>query len=283
MNLCVHDEQAPSLAMAGLGNAGLLGMGMPATTQWETHLSDSGRPYYFNVLTNQSTWEAPPEVLMNLMMSMGAAGMGTGLTQATVGSGPRGPHAGLVNGQHPIRPGEPDCSFYLKSGSCKFGEGCKFNHPPEKVTQMLATATVGPPAGLVNGLYPIRPGQPDCSFFMNSGACKYGETCKFNHPPEKAGSAPTGLVNGKHPIRPGVADCSFFVKQGDCKFGEGCKFNHPPEKASAAMAAGVGVSIQPLQVRTQVHFFHHVHVLVLVPVAAYAVHVLLVLLSALFY
>ena len=30
-------------------------------------------------------------------------------------------------------PGEPDCHFFLKTGNCKFGEGCRFNHPPEKV------------------------------------------------------------------------------------------------------------------------------------------------------
>ena len=28
-----------------------------------------------------------------------------------------------------LRPGEPDCPFYVKTGSCKFGKTCKFNHP----------------------------------------------------------------------------------------------------------------------------------------------------------
>ena len=32
-----------------------------------------------------------------------------------------------------MRPGAQNCSFYMASGLCKFGEGCKFNHPPEKV------------------------------------------------------------------------------------------------------------------------------------------------------
>ena len=32
-----------------------------------------------------------------------------------------------------VRPGASNCSFYMASGLCKFGEGCKFNHPPEKV------------------------------------------------------------------------------------------------------------------------------------------------------
>ena len=31
--------------------------------------------------------------------------------------------------EFPLRPGEADCAFYLKTGRCKFGERCVFNHP----------------------------------------------------------------------------------------------------------------------------------------------------------
>ena len=31
-------------------------------------------------------------------------------------------------------------------------------------------------------IYPQRPGQKDCAFYMSTGTCKYGETCKFDHP-----------------------------------------------------------------------------------------------------
>lgn len=31
-------------------------------------------------------------------------------------------------------------------------------------------------------LYPLRPGAEDCSFYMKTGSCKFGSTCKFNHP-----------------------------------------------------------------------------------------------------
>ena len=41
------------------------------------------------------------------------------------------PQSGFAGGLHPIRPGEPDCSFYVKTGDCKYGKTCKFNHPPE--------------------------------------------------------------------------------------------------------------------------------------------------------
>lgn len=31
-------------------------------------------------------------------------------------------------------------------------------------------------------LYPVRPGAEDCAFYMKTGSCKFGSTCKFNHP-----------------------------------------------------------------------------------------------------
>ncbi|GJN13264.1 hypothetical protein PR202_ga31616 [Eleusine coracana subsp. coracana] len=34
--------------------------------------------------------------------------------------------------RYPQRPGEPDCSYYVKFGTCRFGTKCKFNHPARK-------------------------------------------------------------------------------------------------------------------------------------------------------
>lgn len=31
--------------------------------------------------------------------------------------------------QYPLRPEAEDCAFYLKTGTCKFGFNCRFNHP----------------------------------------------------------------------------------------------------------------------------------------------------------
>lgn len=30
----------------------------------------------------------------------------------------------------PDRPGEPDCIYYLRTGTCSYGSQCRFNHPP---------------------------------------------------------------------------------------------------------------------------------------------------------
>ncbi len=68
----------------------------------------------------------------------GAAGPGNAALLAAAGL------AGMTN---PIRPGQPDCAFFLKTGTCKFGETCKFNHPPlgtRKPAPAVATPTIGP-------------------------------------------------------------------------------------------------------------------------------------------
>lgn len=38
----------------------------------------------------------------------------------------------MDSGQYPERPGEPDCSYYIRTGLCRFGETCRFNHPPNR-------------------------------------------------------------------------------------------------------------------------------------------------------
>lgn len=31
-------------------------------------------------------------------------------------------------------------------------------------------------------IYPQRPGEKDCAYYMMTRTCKYGDTCKFDHP-----------------------------------------------------------------------------------------------------
>ncbi|KAJ6379621.1 hypothetical protein OIU76_016295 [Salix suchowensis] len=57
-------------------------------------------------------------------------------------------------GPYPVRPGEPDCSYYIRTGLCRFGATCRFNHPPNR---KLAIA-----AARMKGEFPERIGQPEC-------------------------------------------------------------------------------------------------------------------------
>ncbi|KAF7123683.1 hypothetical protein RHSIM_Rhsim12G0171400 [Rhododendron simsii] len=80
--------------------------------------------------------------------------------------------------EFPERPGQPECSYFLKTGNCKYKSGCKFHHPKNRLPK---TAAPYSPALSDNGL-PQRPGQNICSHYNRYGICKFGPACKFDHP-----------------------------------------------------------------------------------------------------
>jgi serine/threonine-protein kinase/endoribonuclease IRE1 len=41
-------------------------------------------------------------------------------------------------------------------------------------------------AGDAAAVFPERPGEPECAFFMKTGRCKFGERCVFHHPKQAA-------------------------------------------------------------------------------------------------
>jgi hypothetical protein len=116
---------------------------------------------------------------------------------------------------YPDRPGEPDCIYYLRTGSCGYGTSCRFNHP-----------SIGQ-VGQYGGELPERVGQPDCEYFLKTGTCKYGSTCKYNHPGDRRGAEPILLNILGLPMRQEEKSCSYYMRTGSCKFGMACKFNHP--------------------------------------------------------
>ncbi|PON39308.1 Zinc finger, CCCH-type [Trema orientale] len=140
----------------------------------------------------------------------------------------------MESGTYPERPGEPDCSYYIRTGLCRFGATCRFNHPPNR---KLAIATAR-----MKGEFPERIGQPECqacimfshipsingSYFLKTGTCKFGATCKFHHPRDKAGIAGRVSLNILgYPLRPNESECAYYLRTGLCKFGNTCKFHHP--------------------------------------------------------
>ncbi|KAK6144973.1 hypothetical protein DH2020_021793 [Rehmannia glutinosa] len=153
------------------------------------------------------------------------------------------------SGPYPVREGEPDCSYYIRTGLCRFGTTCRFNHPPNR---KLAIATAR-----VKGEYPERIGQPECQYYLKTGTCKFGVTCKFHHPRDKAGSAGRVALNVLgYPLRPSVSitivhwnmsqnemECAYYMKNGLCKFGGTCKFHHP--QPSNMMVSLRGSAVYP--------------------------------------
>lgn len=62
--------------------------------------------------------------------------------------------------QFPQRPGAQPCDFHSKTGHCKFGQMCHFDHP--------APAT----APLNAHMLPLRPGRTPCGYYMRYGLCR---------------------------------------------------------------------------------------------------------------
>lgn len=40
---------------------------------------------------------------------------------------------------YPLRPEAEDCSYFIKTGNCKFGFNCKFNHPIRRKNQVISS------------------------------------------------------------------------------------------------------------------------------------------------
>jgi len=92
-------------------------------------------------------------------------------------------------------------------------------------------------------VFPEKPDQPECQYYMKTGDCKFGAVCKFHHPrvrslpPPDCVLSPMGL-----PIRPGEELCKFYSRYGICKFGANCKFDHPMATPMGVYAYGFSAS-----------------------------------------
>jgi len=124
--------------------------------------------------------------------TLAANGFGTNSTLIPlVGTGPP---TNLVNSLgYPIRPGQEACSFFSRTGVCRYAATCKWDHPEEfahlastdMAKNLLPKVEV---AGFNTSGYPIRPGAESCNFYLKNGTCKFGPSCKWDHPEGKGGS-----------------------------------------------------------------------------------------------
>jgi len=135
--------------------------------------------------------------------------------------------------QYPVRPEAEDCAFYMKTGTCKFGANCKFNHPLRRKNQTVKEKAKEREEATE------KPSLIECKYYLKTGGCKYGVACRFNHsrakssvPPVKIPMSPALELNFLGlPIRLGEKECEYFMRNGSCKFGANCKYNHPDPTA----------------------------------------------------
>ncbi|KAK7302195.1 hypothetical protein RJT34_13077 [Clitoria ternatea] len=136
--------------------------------------------------------------------------------------------------QYPLRPEAEDCAFYLKTGTCKFGFNCRFNHPVRWKNQAIKeNAEEGQDQA-------ERSSQTECKYYLRSGGCKFGKACKFSHSRGKSASPVAELNFLGLPIRLGEKECIYYMRTGSCKFGANCKFNHPDPSTGAGCDSPAG-------------------------------------------
>ncbi|KAE8780652.1 Zinc finger CCCH domain-containing protein 12 [Hordeum vulgare] len=79
-------------------------------------------------LKNQSA-NSLISILISFVCARNAEGM---WQQMTMNSG-----VTMQSGPYHVRPGEPDCTYYLRTGLCSFGMSCTFNHPQDRNTSYV--------------------------------------------------------------------------------------------------------------------------------------------------
>lgn len=73
----------------------------------------------------------------------------------------------------PMRPGARICESYLKTGHCRAGASCRWDHPEDLRVKFNSEG------------YPMRPWAPACPYYMAMGTCDYRKTCKWHHPDKR--------------------------------------------------------------------------------------------------
>uniref|UniRef100_A0A0E0F5M4 C3H1-type domain-containing protein n=1 Tax=Oryza meridionalis TaxID=40149 RepID=A0A0E0F5M4_9ORYZ len=215
---------APSAGGVGEGSSSSAAAAAAAAATIGPHVVDEGAlcfghshnaDMFYNVDTlsvKGGRTELPPRVLerhTDMGISFGAAreGLSAAATAVAVAASVIGPHSSdeeamwqmnlgeaMEAGPYPERIGEPDCSYYMRTGLCR-----------------------------MKGEYPQRIGQPECQYYLKTGTCKFGATCKFHHPREKAAMATRVQLNALgYPLRPNEKECAYYLRTGQCKFGSTC-------------------------------------------------------------
>lgn len=162
-----------------------------------------------------------------------------------------------------------DCRDYLRTGRCKYGASCKYNHPAN-----VQNGGGIKPLDPSEPLFPSRPNEPVCQYFLKHGTCKFGQACKFDHPSQHLmqmangglmnverlneqqvpqlvlnpiGTDANGMVLQFLPQRADEPDCIYFLKNGRCKYGATCRYHHPihPQQAARRMVESKPRARQP--------------------------------------
>lgn len=133
---------------------------------------------------------------------------------------------------------ERPCHYFMRFGTCKFGFTCKYKHSQSPDSD--CPLVYGPIQQQEHMDYTEKRDQRNCLYFMKFGTCKFGSTCKFQHPPSASNEFASQLAD---PIQRQVqmegstekhdqSDGLCFMKFGTCQSGSTCKYQHSLMSAS---------------------------------------------------
>ncbi|CAE8634917.1 unnamed protein product [Polarella glacialis] len=148
------------------------------------------------------------------------------------------------------------CQFFARSGWCKFGDECRYEHagatgmPTDGGSFNMSPAGMGKGKGKgKGGGMPGEKSGEACGFFLKSGWCKFGGECRHEHiagPDTPVGVIPDMAMMSGMPGQRSGEPCRMVT--GTCKWGDQCKHEHagasgmPTDGGSFNMSpAGMGM------------------------------------------
>ncbi|XP_027153829.1 zinc finger CCCH domain-containing protein 66-like isoform X2 [Coffea eugenioides] len=141
----------------------------------------------------------------------------------------------------PLRPYAGDCPHYVRTGICKFGLTCKFNHPVKKTSLVVKDKDWSSD----------NAGQIECKYYSTAGGCKYGEACRYSHSKKESQVAAPKFNFLGLPMRLGGKECPYYMRNGSCGYGTQCVFHHPEPSSMGGLdlqKSSLNEASQPNQV-----------------------------------
>uniref|UniRef100_A0A453K612 C3H1-type domain-containing protein n=1 Tax=Aegilops tauschii subsp. strangulata TaxID=200361 RepID=A0A453K612_AEGTS len=152
----------------------------------------------------------------------------------------------------PQRHAEPDCTYYLKFGTCRFGMKCKFNHPARKKKNRVKASGSSSSGSndISNKAFPPdddQKGRMEAMQFKIADETEKGFYLKkFKETEQKVAKE-----KRKETVSEGSAqeECKYYSTPGGCKFGESCRYLHYEGKERKTEVAKVELNFLGLPLR----------------------------------
>ncbi|CAI5977519.1 unnamed protein product [Closterium sp. NIES-65] len=91
-------------------------------------------------------------------------------------------------------------------------------------------------------LYPVRPGEKECAYYMRHGKCSFGATCRFHHPPRSSSSSAAAPSPSSAPSAPSAPSGPSGPSCPSAPFAPSASAAYPNASASATAAVAAATA-----------------------------------------